>query len=51
MIDVIVGYCFVFFFRVKAIEKSEDKDEIAEGTVTVGDPPQTSKHRRNRRRK
>lgn len=31
------------------IEKSEDKEDIAQGTVTVGEAPGTSKGKKGRR--
>lgn len=42
---------FVLYFVFQVIEKSDDKDEIAEGTVTVADPPQNSKHKRGRKKR
>lgn len=41
----------MFFIDAKeAIEKSENREEIAEGTVTVGEVPQTSKQRRRKKK-
>ncbi|XP_060532914.1 BRCA1-associated protein [Cylas formicarius] len=42
----------MFFINAQqVIEKSGQKEEIAEGSITIGDPPETSKTKRGRRRK
>ncbi|CAH1134339.1 unnamed protein product [Ceutorhynchus assimilis] len=42
----------MFFINAQqAIEKSEDREEIAQGTVTVGEKPQTSKNKKGKKRR
>ncbi|XP_050302453.1 BRCA1-associated protein [Anthonomus grandis grandis] len=42
----------MFFINAQqTIEKSEHKEDIAEGTVTVGEAPQSSKGKKNRRKR